>query len=111
MGGGDLRNHRHMRKIHSTTSYVIPNDPSSGIHSEQGSEIDENEEFSDTETLPYDMDDQEFPLTDEEMLDNCEQKSEENTQMLNSASAVQNTTTTRSGRSVKPKRPTDYNNL
>ena len=97
------RNQRHMRKIHSTTSYMP---------SQQGSEIDSDEEYSsDTETIPYDMDDQEFPLADEDMLDNFEQESDEEFQVLNPDSALQNNTTTRSGRTVKLKHPTDYDDL
>ena len=69
------RNQRHIRKVHSTTSYLIPNETVSGADNEHGSDTDDGGELSDTETidtLPYDMEDQELSLPVEEVSDNFE---------------------------------------
>ena len=94
------RNQQQLRKVHSTASYQIPNKHFSG---------EESEAESDTETVPYDIEDEDLAFSEEEAEDNHNQVAEETitTGDVDSRDIV----VTKSGRVVKGKRPTDYDNL
>ena len=86
--------------MHSTASYQIPNEQGSG---------EESEAESDTETVPYDIKDEDLSLSEEEAEDNYNQVAEET--IITGDVDSRDIVVTRSGRVVKGKRPTDYENL